>query len=301
LYLWEWLWQEPFGVHLAKERVQFIEPAWKMLLSNKGLLPVLWELFPGHPNLLPAYETAEPLAGSYVRKPKLGREGSNVVWVEGGAVVEETAGDYGAEGHNRVNPRSAASAGGNEVCFPRHRGQMSVHPGWILGEGAVPLTISIHREHKHGGHSDTGSLAYPSGFVQAPRSPRKQGAICFWAFFLPISNILAQRALAAAAIRARAAGLTLLVTFRLPAGFRLGVRAGARMGVGDDAGGSSGSAGTGEAGANSMPKTAAASASLIKGAPSAAVGAWRTASAAEALLIRSAGSTPRSRKSRAGF
>ena len=25
-----------------------------MLLSNKAILPVLWEMFPGHPNLLPA-------------------------------------------------------------------------------------------------------------------------------------------------------------------------------------------------------------------------------------------------------
>ncbi len=30
---------------------------------------------------------------------KLSREGSNVAWVEGGVVVEETGGDYGEEGH----------------------------------------------------------------------------------------------------------------------------------------------------------------------------------------------------------
>ncbi|MCU0785246.1 MAG: glutathionylspermidine synthase family protein [Verrucomicrobia bacterium] len=99
LYPWEWLWHEEFGPHLAKESVQFIEPIWKMLLSNKGLLPVLWELFPDHQNLLPAYELAAPLSGRYIRKPKLSREGSNVTWVEGGVVVEETGGDYGEEGH----------------------------------------------------------------------------------------------------------------------------------------------------------------------------------------------------------
>ena len=70
-----------------------------MLLSNKGLLPVLWELFPEHPNLLPAYEDAARFAGSYVRKPRLSREGSNVTWVERGQVIEETSGDYGEEGH----------------------------------------------------------------------------------------------------------------------------------------------------------------------------------------------------------
>ena len=99
LYPWEWLWQEEFAPHLAEDPVRFIEPAWKMLLSNKGLLPVLWELFPGHPNLLPAYESAEPLGTRYVKKPKLSREGANITWVEGGVAVEESGGDYGEEGH----------------------------------------------------------------------------------------------------------------------------------------------------------------------------------------------------------
>ena len=99
LYPWEWLWAEEFAPHLAHDAVRWIEPTWKMLLSNKGLLPVLWELFPDHPNLLPAYETAAPLGARYVRKPKLSREGANVAWIDGGVAVEETGGDYGAEGH----------------------------------------------------------------------------------------------------------------------------------------------------------------------------------------------------------
>lgn len=99
LYPWEWLWHEEFGAHLADAQVQFIEPSWKMLFSNKGLLPILWELFPDHPNLLPAYELASPLGGRYIRKPKLSREGSNVTWVEGGVAIEQTGGDYGEEGH----------------------------------------------------------------------------------------------------------------------------------------------------------------------------------------------------------
>jgi glutathionylspermidine synthase len=98
LYPWEWLWREEFAAHLARDPVQWIEPAWKMLLSNKGLLPVLWELFPGHPNLLAAHDTPSPLGPRHVRKPKLGREGANVALVEGGVAVEETVGGYGAEG-----------------------------------------------------------------------------------------------------------------------------------------------------------------------------------------------------------
>ncbi len=98
LYPWEWLWHEEFGPHLARDSARLLEPPWKMLLSNKGLLPILWEMFPDHPNLLPAYETPEPLGSRYVRKPKLSREGANVTWVEDHAAVEETGGDYGAEG-----------------------------------------------------------------------------------------------------------------------------------------------------------------------------------------------------------
>ncbi|MDP3069862.1 MAG: glutathionylspermidine synthase family protein [Opitutaceae bacterium] len=62
---------------------------------DKGLLPILWELFPGHPNLLPAFETAAPLGPRYVRKPRLSREGANVALFDGGVAIEETDGAYG--------------------------------------------------------------------------------------------------------------------------------------------------------------------------------------------------------------
>lgn len=83
LYPWEWLVREPFGSHLLAEPCAIIEPAWKMVLSNKQLLPLLWELFPGHPNLLPAYSTPDPLGGSYARKPVFGREGAGITLVKG--------------------------------------------------------------------------------------------------------------------------------------------------------------------------------------------------------------------------
>ena len=99
LYPWEWMWHEPFAKFLPPSKNLFVEPPWKLLLSNKGLLPVLWELFPGHPNLLPAFETAEAsLGGNYVKKPRFGREGANISLVERNLVVEENAGDYGEEG-----------------------------------------------------------------------------------------------------------------------------------------------------------------------------------------------------------
>ncbi len=117
LYPWEWLWREDFAVHLGSEAAQFIEPAWKMPLSNKGLLPILWELFPGHPNLLPAYDNAAPLGGSYVRKPILSREGSNVMLVKKGLLVEETGGSYGAEGHIYQGLAELPEFGGHRPVF----------------------------------------------------------------------------------------------------------------------------------------------------------------------------------------
>lgn len=69
LYPWEWLWHEEFGAHLARETTRFIEPMWKMLLSNKGLLPILWELFPGHPNLLLPTRHPNRLAQTSSRNP----------------------------------------------------------------------------------------------------------------------------------------------------------------------------------------------------------------------------------------
>jgi glutathionylspermidine synthase len=76
----------------------FIEPAWKMILSNKMLLPLLWEGFPNHENLLPAFDTEHAdLRGAYVKKPIFGREGHNVT-VVGPGLFDTAAGSYGEEG-----------------------------------------------------------------------------------------------------------------------------------------------------------------------------------------------------------
>ncbi len=59
-----------------------------MLLSNKGILPVLWELYPGHPNLLEARFDSPGGMTSWVRKPLLGREGANITLHSPGADIE---------------------------------------------------------------------------------------------------------------------------------------------------------------------------------------------------------------------
>ena len=78
LYPWEWMVREEFGKHLGAAETLWIEPPWKMLLSNKGILPVLWELYPRHPYLLEASFDGPGLMMSWVKKPLLGREGANI-------------------------------------------------------------------------------------------------------------------------------------------------------------------------------------------------------------------------------
>ncbi|MVO83598.1 glutathionylspermidine synthase family protein [Streptomyces sp. p1417] len=95
LYPWEWLTTDRFAPYVLETldngggtgTTLWIEPAWKMLLSNKALLAVLWELYPGHPNLLAAHlDGPRDLATTtgYVAKPLLGREGAGVTVHEPG-------------------------------------------------------------------------------------------------------------------------------------------------------------------------------------------------------------------------
>ncbi len=105
LYPWEWLFEEPFGLSIPTSGCAFIEPAWKAILSNKGLLALLWDMFEGHPNLLPAHFEDDPRAADlprpWVRKPLLSREGWNVDLVgdDGSSPAPVKDGPYGAEGH----------------------------------------------------------------------------------------------------------------------------------------------------------------------------------------------------------
>ena len=95
LYPWEWMVAEEFGCNLSQDAVKtlWIEPIWKMIWSNKAILPILWDLFPRHPNLLWARIDA-PVSDSYVKKPILAREGGNVSVVQKGRSIGSTDGPY---------------------------------------------------------------------------------------------------------------------------------------------------------------------------------------------------------------
>jgi glutathionylspermidine synthase len=81
LYPLEYMFADPYGAHLPRSGLQLIEPPWKAVLSNKGIMPLLWERHSGHPHLLPAFfdeAPYEPLPPRWVRKPLFSREGANV-------------------------------------------------------------------------------------------------------------------------------------------------------------------------------------------------------------------------------
>ena len=93
LYPWEWMIREPFAPMLAQSDTYWLESPWKMLLSNKAILPILWELFPDSPYLLPA--SFEPINGPHVKKPLLGREGANITIIANDRTIVQTDGPYG--------------------------------------------------------------------------------------------------------------------------------------------------------------------------------------------------------------
>lgn len=62
---------------------------------------MLWEMFPNHPNLLPAYfydGKAPDSLSRYVIKPLFSREGANIRIVENGKDIAVADGPYGEEG-----------------------------------------------------------------------------------------------------------------------------------------------------------------------------------------------------------
>jgi glutathionylspermidine synthase len=138
LYPWEFMLREPFSQYLDRSGAVFVEPAWKAVLSNKGLLPLLWERYPGHPNLLPSYFPDDPGLSSlsdYVRKPLLSREGENVTVYRDGKEFLSLGGSYGSEGFvvQAYAPLFHTDAG------------YAVLGSWIVGDRACGLGIREDR------------------------------------------------------------------------------------------------------------------------------------------------------------
>lgn len=132
LYPWEWMLDDDFGRRAVEQMpaTMWVEPLWKTLLSNKAILAVLWEMYPGHPNLLPAYVDDPHELTEYVRKPKLGREGANITIV-GPGYETETGGVYGEEGYvyQLLDP------------LPQFDDMRPALGAWIVGDESAGLGI----------------------------------------------------------------------------------------------------------------------------------------------------------------
>ncbi len=129
LYPWDWLLRDKFGAHLAGAATRWIEPAWRLALASKGILAILWRLFPDHPNLLPAYREPHRVVGPVIKKPLLGREGANIT-----APGHTTAGFYGDEGFLYQS----------YVELPCYDGKHPVFGSWIVG--GRPCGIGIRED-----------------------------------------------------------------------------------------------------------------------------------------------------------
>lgn len=128
LYPWDWIvtdneidsYGRAMCEQVAKGNIRVIEPAWKMVANHKGLLEILWELFPKHPYLLEAHTDREKISGRVVAKPMLGREGQNVVIADVGEtvnVIDKAEGVYEDTGYvyQRFVPLPKSSTGGYAV------------------------------------------------------------------------------------------------------------------------------------------------------------------------------------------
>jgi glutathionylspermidine synthase len=123
LYPWEWMIREEFGRHLLEKGLSLLEPAWKMVLSNKAILPILWEMYPGHKNLLPSYFEPPSNGVTYVEKPFFSREGENIV----------------VRPHfNRAKPLSVYQ---EYRQLPEYSGNYPVIGSWVIDEMAAGIGI----------------------------------------------------------------------------------------------------------------------------------------------------------------
>ena len=159
LYPWEDMLRDDFAAHLQSSGTRFIEPPWKAVLSNKGILPLLWQIAPGHPNLLPAFflddvrdaltggspapAVAESFAAAeaglragHVTKPIFSREGAGVTITENGRTTAETGDD--SYSHHPMIVQGLAP-------LPEFDGFHPVVGAWIVGEACCGIGLREDR------------------------------------------------------------------------------------------------------------------------------------------------------------
>lgn len=140
LYAWEWMTNtatDEYGANLLKAGTRWVEPPWKMILSNKAILPILWRRNEGHPLLLPAHydNGMKPMSGRWVRKPILAREGANVTLLENGQTTTLTGSEFNTEYDKSGYVLQ------QWVDLPLNDGFRPLVGSWIIGDQAAGIGI----------------------------------------------------------------------------------------------------------------------------------------------------------------
>jgi glutathionylspermidine synthase len=130
LYPWEFMAQDEFIEQALRNDTGFIEPVYQMILRGKGILPVLWEKYPDHENLLPASFTTPTDGSSYVRKPIWGLQGQNISIITP-EFQEVSEGNSGAEGFVYQS----------YAKLPEFDGKFPVVGSWVVGGKASGVTV----------------------------------------------------------------------------------------------------------------------------------------------------------------
>jgi glutathionylspermidine synthase len=153
LYPWEDMLRDDFATAIAGAQCRFLEPAWKAVVSNKGLLPVLWEMFEGHPNLLPSFfseDVAGPseavrrasdrglFAQGRVTKPIFSREGASVTISGPDDAVIAAAGNRAYDANRTIVQAYRP--------LPDFDGFHPVLGSWIVGDTCVGLGVREDRD-----------------------------------------------------------------------------------------------------------------------------------------------------------
>ena len=141
LYPWEWMMDEQFGASIHGSETQWLEPAWKMLLSNKAMLVKLWALYKGHPLLLESYahESLVP-DGKWAKKAIHGREGSNIFTFEkqGGEIILDAL----AQGSHLVPEYDKWGYMYQKWHkLPVYDGYRPIIGSWVIGDAACGMSI----------------------------------------------------------------------------------------------------------------------------------------------------------------
>ncbi|WP_086287443.1 glutathionylspermidine synthase family protein [Campylobacter sp. P0085] len=79
---------------IKNQKAIILNPAYTLLFQSKGIMKILWDLYPNHPLLLES--SFEPLKGKkQVKKPFLAREGANVSIINSDGSIEiQNDGEY---------------------------------------------------------------------------------------------------------------------------------------------------------------------------------------------------------------